>query len=141
MKQRQDPFAMSEDQVVKKVCRWLPKHGYSIISQCLGHKRGIDIVAVEKNSKRKFYIEAKGNRKNKPTEKLFTDDQISKHYAVQLAQICKAMEKYGRKAMFGIASPDVPRIKKSIELTRTPLKRLRVSLIWVSPKQVKIVDP
>jgi hypothetical protein len=112
MNQRQDPFAMSENQVIKKVCRWLPKHGYSIINHCLGHKRGIDIVAVDRNSKRMFYIEAKGNRKSKPTEKLFTDDQISKHYAVQLTQICKAMEEYGRKAIFGIASPDVPRIKK-----------------------------
>jgi hypothetical protein len=69
-----------------------------------------------------FYIEAKGKRKNKPTEKLFTDDQIRKHYAVQLAQICKAIEKYGRKAIFAIANSDVPRIRELIRLTRPPNK-------------------
>jgi len=95
MKQRQDLFEMSENQVIEKVCRWLPKHGYSVSSHCLGYKKGIDIVAVERNSKRILYIEAKGNRKNEPTEKLFTTDQISKHYAVQLLRSVKRFIRTG----------------------------------------------
>ena len=141
MKQ-QDPFAMTENQVIDAICRWLPRKGYALKAPpCPDRKRGIDIIAADRNSKRTLYVEAKGNRKNKPTEKLFTTDQTSKHYAVQLAQICKAIHSHRRNGIFAITNPDLPRIRHCIDSSRTALKRLKIKLIWVSPRGVKLVKP
>ncbi len=134
-----DPFLMSEDKIVGRISMYLEKQGYAIEEFHKGFSHGIDIIACDKTKKSFFYIEAKGNIKNKNTEKIqFTSLQIAQHFDVQIGQLCQIMHKYRKElnVRFDMANPYVPRILNRVEVTRTALKLLPIELIWVTPQKV-----
>ena len=136
----QDQFLMNENEVIERTASWLKGKGYLIESKSRDNVLGIDVVAFHPRKNERFFIEAKGNIKNKSIDKKqFTGNQIAHHFAVQLWQICELMHRHRgeKKARFGIANPYVARIINRIEVSRTALSCLPIELIWVTPKNVR----
>ncbi len=73
---------MTENHVVEIFSEWLKKDGWDIITKCLDHKRGIDILAIK--GTQTLIVEAKGSKGNKAshltTRAKFSSSQIKSHF-------------------------------------------------------------
>ena len=81
---------LTEDEVVLALKDWLEKKRWTILSSCLGGKRGIDIHA--KKSGVELLVEAKGARGNMPhaTRTKFSKGQIKTHFICAKSAISSA---------------------------------------------------
>lgn len=126
---------LTEDQTIELLIKYLKQNGYSIVSYCLGHTRGCDIVAEKDN--RRLYIEAKGARAN-PTahnkkREFFTSGQIKTHFGKAIVKALETKRKYPDSDI-AIAHPFDEKIKKVIGNIIPELKALNIIHFWVDDK-------
>ncbi|MCL5090118.1 MAG: hypothetical protein M1382_03010 [Candidatus Marsarchaeota archaeon] len=127
---------LSEDEVKRYVKLWLKKSkSYEIVDVNYGRKKGIDIHAYMKNSKKEWVIEAKGSgSKNKKYA------QNARYNNYFLGELLQKMDKNNVK--YSIAVPLYQKYERLWgELPQIAKKRLKLSIIFVDAKgRCKEVD-
>jgi Holliday junction resolvase-like predicted endonuclease len=124
---------MTEDEVVKNLCIWLKDNGWKIMNKCLGHEKGIDILAT--NETQNLIVEAKGSKGNTNSQvtkrEKFSKSQIKKHFGYALIKLLEEKNK-NPGAIVAIAQPDDPYLKECLSLVIPEVINSGIKLYWVS---------
>lgn len=104
---------LTENEVISAVRVHLENHAYAIESTASTSQRGVDIVAKKKSSRRRVYVEAKGETTSKKTAragKCFSRAQCRTHLAVAVLTAMRLRDSklLPRSRVSAIALPDVP---------------------------------
>ncbi|ORJ53697.1 hypothetical protein [Geothermobacter hydrogeniphilus] len=130
--EQSDDNLLTEDEVVLKLTRWLESSGWEIITQCLGHQQGIDILAIK--GTQTLIVEAKGAKgsKTSPVTKRdrFTSGQIKTHFG---KAIVKCLEERARNigAEVAIAQPNNPYLRDCLADACAEVTKIGIQLYWV----------
>lgn len=128
----------TEDEVVLMVMEWLKENGWKIISYCLGHERGYDIVAQKET--KKIIIEAKGARANinSPIKKRihFDSGQLKDHLGKAIVKSLETKAE-NKDSIIAIAHPDEPYVRKVCEKTLNQLLEIDIITIWANKNKVE----
>ena len=139
---------LTEDDVVAAVCRDLENRGYKIKGRATTKQRGIDITAT--NKRHTIVVEAKGATSNRRSSarygKPFTKRQCCTHVGVAFftaASLTQPRKQAGKRQVVAIALPDNVHHREYVNKIASPLRALRIGLIWVSlsPGRVRYVTP
>jgi len=124
---------LTEDETVELLINHLENDGYNIISFCIGHQRGTDIVA--KKNKRKLLVEVKGARANHNSKikkrPYFDSGQIKDHFGKAIVKVLE-LKSDNKNCDVAIAHPDDESIKKHLDKSIKHLKKLDIIHFWVS---------
>lgn len=132
---------LTENEVLEKLSTYLRDSGHEILQQASTAQRGVDLVARKDN--RTWYIEAKGatsskkgtNRYGKP----FNASQVRSHVSRAILQCMKTLN--GEAAVpgsqVGIALPDNEAHRNLVAEIYPSLKKLDITLFWVSAEEVR----
>lgn len=131
---------MTEDEVIDAVIGFLEDKGWIIESRCTAQQHGEDIVALRNGDR--LVIEAKGASSSKPhTNRYgfeFSTGQIFDHVA---KAILKALRVVGRReTRTAVALPDNDGHREEIKQVHDALRRLDISVFWVSSDGKVTVD-
>ena len=133
---------LTENDIIKAVCKHLQLQGYSQISSKNTKQHGIDIEATRPDGS-KFYIEAKGetssNTKSKRFGKPFKNSQALDHVAKAIYAALKMNESKESTVKIGIALPLETNHQKRIESIKHTIKDLGIIIFWVD-KNLKVTS-
>ena len=128
---------LTEDEVVGLLMSWLKSSGWSIIDFCLGHTRGIDIIATK--NKKTLYIEAQGAKasSNSPIKrrKKFDSGQIKDHLGKAIVKSIETKNKFPN-SIVAIAHPLDDDLIKICDPILDELKKIQVFKFWVNKDNV-----
>lgn len=123
---------LTEDQVIVSLITYLELDDWKIISYCMGHDRGYDIVA-EKDSQR-MYVEAKGAKGNdkahNTVRRKFDSGQIKDHLGKALIKSFETQNKFPN-AIVAIAHPDDAYIRSIIGDVIKNINSAGIKHFWV----------
>lgn len=127
---------LTEDDVVHAVALHLRRNGYSDVRTLSTVEHGIDVIAVNRRTKRKLFVEAKGGTSSKRTTrrygKPFTQNQAKSHVSVAL--YCAARLHQTSKhdlADIALAFPDDATHRKLVQNISRALRALAVVVYFV----------
>ncbi|WP_243374634.1 hypothetical protein [Geotalea sp. SG265] len=125
---------MTEDEVVRNLCLWLEAEGWKIRNKCLGHQRGVDVLATKGTET--LIVEAKGSMGNSAshltTRPYFDGKQIKSHFG--RAVIRAFEEKYNNPDdIVAIAQPDDPSLINCLSGAIPSVIGAGIKLFWIHP--------
>jgi hypothetical protein len=127
---------LTEDEVIDAVRDRLTGQGWRVVSRASAVERGTDLV-VEREYVR-LEIEAKGAGSSKPHTsrfgKSFDKGQVLDHVAKAVLKALRVVSVGEARA--GIALPDNPDHRAEVARVRNALRKLEVTLFWVSESGV-----
>lgn len=125
---------LTENDVIKAVCKYLESQDYSGILCKNTNQQGIDIEAISPDGS-KLYIEAKGETSSKPYSnrfgKPFDSGQALDHIAKATYTALKMNESKELNAKVGMALPLETNHKKLINSIKHTLKNLGIIVFWI----------
>ncbi len=123
---------MTEDQVVELFTAWLAKDGWEIITKCLGHQRGIDILAIK--GTQSLIVEAKGSKGNSEShltkKDKFSKSQIKSHFGRALVKVFEEKSK-NLGAKIAIVQPNDHYLKGCLKDAAPEVLKAGIELYWV----------
>jgi len=134
---------LDENKVIETMIEYLQANGYDINGQCSTSQSGIDIEAQHRETKEKYFIEAKGATSSKSSSALygqpFNKNQIKVHIGVALVQVFTLYERFHKmNAKIGIALPDNENHRKIISSMRTQVINSKIDIFFVSENNVEL---
>lgn len=131
---------LTENDVVRAVARYLSANGHSDVRTLTTMEQGIDIVAVNRRTKRKLLVEAKGGTSSKETTKRFgkpfTPNQAKSHVSVALYCAARLHEtSKANRADVALAFPDDSAHRKLVQNISRALRALAVTVYFVDGKR------
>jgi hypothetical protein len=122
---------LTEDEVVKAVCRELESRGWEIMTRATVNQRGYDIVAARGD--RRLVIEAKGAGSSKPGTRRYGSEfdrgQVFDHVAKAVLKALRVVAAGESRA--GIALPDNEKHRREIEQVLSALDEAGIAVFWV----------
>jgi hypothetical protein len=132
---------LTEDEVIDAVIRFLKDDGWAIVSRCRASERGEDIVA-SRNFQR-LVVEAKGAGSSKPDTNRYGDEfnkgQVFDHVGKAVLESLRVVGR--RDTSAAIALPDNDSHRAEIAQVEDALRKLGISVFWVSVDGVVRLDP
>jgi len=127
---------LDENDIIEAVCQHLEQRGFVIRSRLSTSERGVDIVAVHRDTGEELLVEAKGGTSSKPSSKRFggpfTQAQAKVHVAEAFYQVATKLSDdtlpARRVAMAFPATPVHSRLVEAIDVAR---RRLGVEVFFV----------
>lgn len=128
---------LTEDEVVLLLLDWLKSNSWEIKSYCLGHTRGIDIVAEKKN--KTLYVEAKGAKASNESpikrRSKFDSGQIKDHLGKAIVKSIETQIKFN-ESIVAIAHPLDEDLFKICDPIFNELKKINIYKFWVNKEKV-----
>lgn len=136
-----DPFVMNEDTVNIAVWNFLNSVGCTCPPPLKGRSHGVDVQG-EKNGW-KIFVESKGSHGNDhDDDTVFGQGQIKVHTYVQVGKLMEYQTEKDINCLFVMANPDIPRIRKRVNLVINSLNKLGLIQFWVQEdNSIKIENP
>jgi len=134
---------MDENAVVRAVCGYLRRTERATITKtCNTRERGTDIEACR--GRQRWYVEAKGGTSSRTGSARFGKsysssqvfDRVAK--AFYTAAILRALHPE-RLNIVALAFPKTKEFENRVAAISSPLKRMRISLFWVTNSSVTFV--
>lgn len=131
---------LTENEVLEKLSTYLQDSGHEILRQASTAQRGIDLVA--RKDDRTWYIEAKGATSSKEDSSRygqpFNASQVGSHVSRAILQCMKTLngEAAAPGGQVAIALPDNEAHRNLVAEIYPSLKKLDITLFWVSRKEV-----
>ncbi|EGR1226425.1 hypothetical protein KB973_004607 [Vibrio parahaemolyticus] len=123
---------LTENDVIKFVCKQLEKEGFEISQQLNTSQVGIDIIAQSKSGSQ-CYVEAKGATSSKSWssrfEKGFSKSQVKTHIGVALVAAFKVKDTYPEHESI-IAIPNNDSHRQMVQSMRGPIKASGIK-VWL----------
>lgn len=130
-------MALTENDVVRAVAAHLRGNGYRIDRAVSTNEPGIDVTGVHEQTRRKIYIEAKGNTSSKVHTnqygKPFTSNQAKSHVSVAFYWAARMYETAMQdNADVALAFPDNATHRKLVGLIKRALQSLGIAVYFVA---------
>jgi hypothetical protein len=124
-----DPFVMDEDTVNISVWKFLKCKGFDGPNPLQGKERGVDVQGEKLGWK--IFVESKGSHGNDhDNDTVFGQGQIKVHTYNQIGKLMEYQKNYDQ-SLFVMANPDIPRIRKRVNLVSDSLDILGFVRFWV----------
>jgi len=133
-------IVLDENQVVKAVCKYLERDGYSILEFRSTIQKGVDIVAKNKRNGSIIAIEAKGGtssrngsaRYGRPYSATQVFDRVAKGVYTAMLHLC---ERPNQCKQVGLAFPDTWTFRKYLEPLLPLFAKLQIAVFLVSASE------
>ncbi len=133
---------LNENHIVDLLTAYLKKNDYEIVQSLDTKSKGVDIIADNKITKHRLFVEVKGETSSKEHTnrfgKPFDGKQIRNHIARAILASMKIIsaKPAGNKTRVAIAFPLNDSHQKEMETVKVAVKQLEIKIFWVNEKKV-----
>lgn len=128
-------MALTENDVVAACATYLRSTGYEINSACSTADRGVDLVATNRTTGSRLFVEAKGGTSSKAHTRRygrpFDLRQARSHVSRALFEVARLASEPGAKDV-AIALPTDAHHRRLVNQILPVLQRIPASVLWVS---------
>ncbi len=128
---------LDENDVIDAVCNHLEKCEWEIVQKLNTTEKGIDIIAKNKTTGKKIFVEAKGGTSSKAGSnrygKTYTRSQVFDRVAKGFFTAAKLKEQYenSHSEKVCLALPSTKNFREYIDQISQALLKLDVKVLWV----------